>query len=129
MSTTTTTPAANTRTDVPINLVSVNTAPERAKRLIGILIEDVKDRYNIRHAGNSDTIEGVKPLLLSIQPPPGILFCASMWTPDQQAQIQQIARDTIPGIRTAAIPTGLQVDQGPDAVVQFLKGKIDEIMA
>ena len=39
----------------PINLVSVNTAPERAKRLIGILIEDVKDRYNIRHAANSES--------------------------------------------------------------------------
>jgi hypothetical protein len=33
------------------------------------------------------------------------------------------------GHRSAAIPTGLQVDQGPDAVVQFLKGRIDEIMA
>jgi hypothetical protein len=62
----------------PVNLVSVNTAPERAKRLIGILIKDVADKYNIVHAGNSDTIEGVKPLLLSIQPAPGILFCASM---------------------------------------------------
>jgi hypothetical protein len=30
---------------------------------------------------------------------------------------------------SAAIPTGLQVNQGPDAVVTFLKGKIDEIMA
>jgi hypothetical protein len=39
----------------PINLVSVNTAPERAKRLIGILIEDVKDKYNIRHAANSES--------------------------------------------------------------------------
>jgi hypothetical protein len=95
-------------------------------------------------------IEGVAPLLKSIQPPPGILvsqhvsvpapsplltfptepqFCASMWTPEQQTQIQQIARDTIPGIRTAAIPTGLQVEKGPDAVVEYLKGKIDEIMA
>jgi len=49
------TAAANTRTEEPINLVSVNTAPERAKRLIGILIEDVKDKYNIKHAGNSDS--------------------------------------------------------------------------
>ncbi|KAJ9104165.1 hypothetical protein QFC20_004602 [Naganishia adeliensis] len=113
----------------PVNLVSVNTAPERAKRLIGILIKDVADKYTIVHAGNSDTIEGVKPLLLSIQPPPGILFCASMWTPEQQEEIQRIARETIPGIRTAAIPTGLQVEKGPDAVVEFLKGKIDEVMA
>jgi hypothetical protein len=49
---------STTRTDEPINLVSVNTAPERAKRLIGILIEDVKDKYNIRHAGNSDSESG-----------------------------------------------------------------------
>ena len=40
---------------VPVNLVSVNTAPERAKRLIGRLIEDVKDKYSIRHAGNSES--------------------------------------------------------------------------
>ena len=42
-------------TEEPINLISVNTAPERAKRLIGILIEDVKDKYNIRHAANSES--------------------------------------------------------------------------
>lgn len=68
-------------------------------------------------------------MLLSIQPPPRILFCASMWTPEQQEEIQRIARDTIPGIKTAAIPTGLQVERGPDAVVDFLKSKIDSIMA
>lgn len=70
----------------PVNLVSVNTAPERAKRLIGILIKDVADKYTIVHAGNSDTIEGVKPLLLSIQPPPGILFCASMVSSSPKVQ-------------------------------------------
>jgi hypothetical protein len=73
-----------------------------------------------------------------------------MWTPEQQEEIQKIAKETIPGIRTyvthcrssrvpcidvlhpnssAAIPTGLQVANGPDAVVTFLKEKIDEIMA
>lgn len=62
----------------PVNLVSVNTAPERAKVVIGTVIENVKDKYDIVHAGNSTTIEGVKPLLESVQPPPGILFCASM---------------------------------------------------
>ncbi|KAJ9123163.1 hypothetical protein QFC22_001356 [Naganishia vaughanmartiniae] len=113
----------------PVNLVSVNTAPERAKRLIGILIKDVSDKYTIVHAGNAERIEDVEPLLKSIQPPPGILFCASMWTPEQQEEIQRIARTTIPGIRTAAIPTGLQVERGPDAVVEFLKEKIDDVMA
>lgn len=57
----------------PINLVSVNTAPERAAKVIGKVIENVKDRYTIVHAGNSTTIEGVAPLLKSVQPPPGIL--------------------------------------------------------
>lgn len=57
----------------PVNLVSVNTAPDRAKLVIGTVIENVKDKYTIVHAGNSTTIEGVKDLLLSVQPPPGIL--------------------------------------------------------
>ncbi|WWC61518.1 uncharacterized protein I303_104102 [Kwoniella dejecticola CBS 10117] len=111
-----------------INLVSVNTAPDRAKKVIGAVIENVKDRYNIVHAGNTTTIEGVKPLLKSIQPAPGILFCASMWTPEQQQEIQKIARDTIPGIKTHGIPTGLQVQVGPEGIVQYLMERIDEIM-
>ncbi|KAL1412154.1 hypothetical protein Q8F55_003161 [Vanrija albida] len=108
----------------PVNLVSVNTVPERAKLVIGKVIDAVKDRYTIVHAGNSDTIEGVRPLLLSIQPPPGIL-----WTPEEQEQIQQIARDTIPGIKTHGIPTGLQVKEGPEGVVRYLTGQIDTIMS
>lgn len=39
----------------PYKLVSVNTAPERAKRLIGRVVEDVKDKYIIIHAGNADS--------------------------------------------------------------------------
>lgn len=36
-----------------INLASVNTHPDRAKRVIGAVIEGVKDRYPLVHAGNS----------------------------------------------------------------------------
>lgn len=36
-------------------LVTVNTAPERAKRLIGRVVEDVKDRYTIVHAANAES--------------------------------------------------------------------------
>ena len=39
----------------PFRLVTVNTAPERAKRLIGRVVEDVKDKYTIIHAGNADS--------------------------------------------------------------------------
>jgi hypothetical protein len=62
-----------TPSPTPINLVSVNTAPERAAKVIGAVINNVKDKYNIVHAGNTTTIEGVKPLLESIKPAPGIL--------------------------------------------------------
>jgi hypothetical protein len=36
----------------PFQLVTVNTAPERAKRLIGRMIEGLKDRYDIEHVAN-----------------------------------------------------------------------------
>ncbi|AAW41377.1 hypothetical protein CNA08170 [Cryptococcus deneoformans JEC21] len=123
-----TTRAMSTPSSTPVNLISVNTAPDRANKVIGTVIENVKDKYSIVHAGNSTTIEGVKPLLESTQPPPGILFCASMWTPEQQEEIQRIARETIPGIKTHAIPTGLQVQVGPEGIVKYLMERIDEIM-
>jgi hypothetical protein len=40
---------------VVTNLISVNTAPERAKKVIGAMIELVKDRYDIVHAGNAQS--------------------------------------------------------------------------
>lgn len=43
----------------PFRLVTVNTAPERAKRLIGRLIEALKDEYDITYV---DNCEGMKPL-------------------------------------------------------------------
>jgi hypothetical protein len=39
----------------PVSLVSVNTAPDRAKKVIGTVIENVKDKYTIIHAGNSES--------------------------------------------------------------------------
>lgn len=36
----------------PFRLVTVNTAPERAKRLIGRLVEALQDRYEIKHVAN-----------------------------------------------------------------------------
>lgn len=40
----------------PFRLVTVNTAPERAKRLIGRLIEQLRDRYEIEHVANCSSI-------------------------------------------------------------------------
>lgn len=37
----------------PFKLVTVNTAPERAKKIVGRLCEEVKDRYRIDYLANS----------------------------------------------------------------------------
>lgn len=42
----------------PYKLVTVNNAPERAKRLVGRVVEDVKDQWTIVHAGNVDDATG-----------------------------------------------------------------------
>jgi hypothetical protein len=39
----------------PFTLVTVNTAPERAKRLIGRMVEALKDRYTIIHVDNCES--------------------------------------------------------------------------
>lgn len=42
----------------PYKLVTVNTAPERAYRLVGRLIEALKDSYTIIHAANCESKHG-----------------------------------------------------------------------
>lgn len=39
----------------PYTLVTVNNAPERAQRLIGRVVEIVKDRYVIKHVANAES--------------------------------------------------------------------------
>ena len=51
-----------------------------------------------------------------------------MWTPEESASIQQTAKDIVPGIKTHAIPQGLQVERGPDAVVEYLKEQIPSLL-
>lgn len=46
-----------------------------------------------------------------------------MWTPEESDKIQNIARETVPGIKTMAIPQGLQAEKGSEGVVEFLKEK------
>ncbi|KAF2030780.1 hypothetical protein EK21DRAFT_64914 [Setomelanomma holmii] len=102
----------------PFHLVTVNTAPERAKRLIGRMIEALSDRYEIVHVANCSTIEDVAPTVRIQQPE--VLFSASMWTQEETAKIRGIADRERPGIKTHALPQGLQVQRGPDAVVEYL---------
>ncbi|CZT45862.1 uncharacterized protein RSE6_06218 [Rhynchosporium secalis] len=104
----------------PFKLCTVNTVPERAKRLVGRVVEEVKEEYTILHVENAERIEDVKAMC---ERKPDVLFCASMWTKDESDEILRIAKETVPVIKTMAIPQGLQVEKGPDAVVEYLKEK------
>ncbi|KAF4995355.1 hypothetical protein F66182_16402 [Fusarium sp. NRRL 66182] len=117
---------ADTQPKGPYRLVTVNTAPERAKRLIGRLVEALKDRYTIIHVDNCETIEEVEPKVTEHQP--DVLFCASMWTAEQSAAIFETARKIRPGIKTHAIPHGLQVERGPDAIVEYLVENVPKLL-
>ncbi|TKW55996.1 hypothetical protein CTA1_11361 [Colletotrichum tanaceti] len=110
----------------PYKLVTVNTAPERAKRLVGRVVEELKDRYTIVHVANCEKIEEVEGKVKEHQP--DILFCASMWTAEEADQILTTARALRPGIKTHAIPHGLQVERGPDAIVEHLLVKVPELL-
>lgn len=39
----------------PYRLVTVNTAPERAKKLVGRVAEELKDQYTIQHLANCES--------------------------------------------------------------------------
>ncbi|OAP59218.1 hypothetical protein AYL99_06516 [Fonsecaea erecta] len=110
----------------PYRLVTVNKVPERAKRLIGRVTEELKDQYTIQHLANCESIDEVEGTVKELQP--DVLFCASMWTPEESSRIQQIARSIVPDIKTHAIPEGLQVQKGPDGVVEYLKENIPRIL-
>ncbi|KAH9832570.1 uncharacterized protein C8Q71DRAFT_259353 [Rhodofomes roseus] len=107
-------------------LMTVNTVPERAKRIIGRIVEDVKDRWTIQYVVNAERIEEVLPTLERERP--DIMFVASMWTPEEQQELVLIAEQTIPGIKTFKIPSGLQVEKGPDAIVDFIKENLPSIL-
>ncbi|KAJ6551638.1 hypothetical protein B0H19DRAFT_950583 [Mycena capillaripes] len=107
-------------------LVTVNTAPERARRLIGRVVEDVKDRYTIIHVANVERLEDVKETVDRERP--NVLFTASMWTPEQAKEIVDIAKGVVPDLKTFSIPQGLQVDKGPDAVVEYIKENLPGLL-
>ncbi|KAI1045091.1 hypothetical protein LB505_009373 [Fusarium chuoi] len=91
----------------PFRLVTVNTAPERAKRLIGRLITELQDDYEIIHVDNCST---------------------SMWSAEEAKQIHSLAKSIVPDIKLHAIPTGLQVERGPDAIVEYLVEKVPPLL-
>ncbi|KAH7226034.1 hypothetical protein FSOLCH5_014472 [Fusarium solani] len=110
----------------PFRLVTVNTAPERAKRLIGRLIEALKDEYDITYVDNCESIDEVVPKVT--QHKPNVLFSASMWTEEEARKIHSLAKSIVPHIKLHAIPTGLQVEKGPDAIVEYLVEKVPMLL-
>ncbi|ODM15297.1 hypothetical protein SI65_09238 [Aspergillus cristatus] len=110
----------------PFRLVTVNTAPERAQRLIGRVAHTLKDRYIIIHEANCSKIEEVGPKVQELMP--DVLFSASMWTAEEAQQIHTTAREIKPDIKLHAIPTGLQVERGPDAIVEYLCEKVPPLL-
>lgn len=55
-------------------------------------------------------------------------FTASMWTPEQSQSIHAEAKSIIPGLKTFALPQGLQVEKGPDAVVEYIKENLPGLL-
>ncbi|KAM0345702.1 hypothetical protein ACHAPU_006357 [Fusarium lateritium] len=106
----------------PFRLITVNTAPERAKRVIGAMIENLKETYTINYVANCERIEDIRSLVEEHRP--DVLFTASMWTPEQSKEIEEIARTIVPNIKFHAIPYGLQVAKGPEAIVEYLTEQV-----
>lgn len=51
-----------------------------------------------------------------------------MWTEEQSREVEEIARRIVPDIKFHAIPYGLQVAKGPDAIVEYLTEKVPTLL-
>lgn len=59
---------ADTKPLGPFKLVTVNNAPERAKRLVGRVVENVKDKYTIDYVANAESPEQVREVVTREKP-------------------------------------------------------------
>ncbi|KAH6719966.1 hypothetical protein BKA61DRAFT_707990 [Leptodontidium sp. MPI-SDFR-AT-0119] len=105
----------------PIYIVSMNNTPQRAKELVAILINGLQIQYDLVHVANTNSIFGVKAMLESLVVVPQVLICSSQWSAVQQNEVIKLAKGLIPGLKTVAIPPGLNALVGGDAVVGFLQ--------
>ena len=51
-----------------------------------------------------------------------------MWTKEQSTEILETGKSIVPGLKTHAIPQGLQVERGPDAIVEHLVEQIPKLL-
>lgn len=50
-----------------------------------------------------------------------------MWTAEQASAVMAQAREVNPAVKTLALPQGLQVERGPDAVVEYIKEQLPRL--
>lgn len=58
-------------------------------------------------------------------------FIASLWTAEQSSEIKRLAEEGVAasgGVRIVVVPYGLHVEKGQDGVVEFLVGRLGEIL-
>ncbi|KAK9447024.1 uncharacterized protein V1518DRAFT_407558 [Limtongia smithiae] len=110
----------------PLLLVTVNNAPERARRLIPLVLANLSGQYNIVHAANVARLSDVAAVVEAVQP--DLLCCASMWTQEESDNVRKLAKQLVPKVKTAAIPHGLQIEKGPNAVVDFLTEELPHVL-
>lgn len=51
-----------------------------------------------------------------------------MWSAEEAKEIHELARSIVPDIKTHAIPTGLQAERGPDAIVEYLVENVPKLL-
>ena len=74
----------------PYRLVTVNTAPDRARRKVGQAVEALRDHYTVEHVANSERIEQVTLAVSETQPN----ICVSL----SHATISIAAAPSLPGL-------------------------------
>ncbi|KAL9058738.1 MAG: hypothetical protein Q9162_001606 [Coniocarpon cinnabarinum] len=118
-----------TPTGQPFRLLTVNKAPERAFRLVGKVANDLQDGgvVLLEHVGNAASLEEVESKLRELRP--DVLMAASMWTPAESSHAFELGRRIVgENLITHAIPEGMQVEKGPDFVVQYLKDTLPSVI-
>lgn len=51
-----------------------------------------------------------------------------MWSPEEPSKIFAMTKTVVPDIKTHAIPTMLQVQRGPNAVVEYLLKEVPKLL-
>lgn len=51
-----------------------------------------------------------------------------MWTPEEAERIISLAKEIIPTLKTFSLPKGLQVERGPDAVVEYIEEHLSGLL-